>query len=94
MSEDKIPANIRDSVKAIESRRQIESTRGDVPLLEQTEFGKLYLNKRINVLTNDLNERYNESLTSGSLDMLSSMELLFVFCVIDSIIFLELSVTA
>jgi len=62
LSDDKIPANIRDSVRAIESRRQIESTRGDVPLLEQTEFGKSYLNKRINVLTNDLNERYKDTL--------------------------------
>jgi hypothetical protein len=62
LSDDKIPANIRDSVKEIESRRQIESTRGDVPLLEQTEFGKSYLNRRINTITNDLNERYKDTL--------------------------------
>jgi hypothetical protein len=58
----KIPANIRDSVQAIESRRQIESTRGDVPLLEQTEFGKSYLNRRINTIGNDLNSRYKDTL--------------------------------
>lgn len=58
----KIPAYIRDSVKEIESRRQIESTRGNVPLLEQTEFGKSYLNRRINTITNDLNERYKTTL--------------------------------
>jgi hypothetical protein len=62
LSDDKIPANIRDSVKEIESRRQIESTIGDVPLLEQTEFGKSYLNRRINTITNDLNERYKDTL--------------------------------
>jgi hypothetical protein len=58
----KIPAYIRDTVQAIESRRQIESTRGDVPLLKQTEFGKSYLNRRINTITNDLNERYKATL--------------------------------
>jgi hypothetical protein len=62
LSDNKIPANIRDSVKAIESRRQSESIRGDVPLLEQTQFGKSYLNKRINTITNDLNSRYKDTL--------------------------------
>jgi hypothetical protein len=62
LNPDKIPANIRDTVQAIESRRQIESTRGNVPLLEQTEFGKSYLNRRINTITNDLNERYKTTL--------------------------------
>ena len=54
-----------DAIKSIETKRQTETRRGldyGIPLLEQTEFGKTYVDKRINVLSNNLNDSYRKLL--------------------------------